>query len=282
MRSGTAWRDLLRSEAIGLPGVVTLDLDEKNNRLVVGVEDAAIISQVRRIGRVLDIPRRALAVVQASRLTPLDHTVRDRVRPALGGLEIHNGNGECTLGFSARSDFFIDGAFGFVTASHCTTDLGGVQNTQFWQQDPFNANDLLGTESLDPTPFSGGTCPDGLTCRNADAAFVTYDAGVVYDFGRLVRSPSWDHVSGPLDIVHGDQLSIVADGTFDPAAVGELIFKVGRTTGGTWGNVVRTCLDAFSGRSGVWILCSTETNGGRDPETVAHQFSTALVPAPKT
>lgn len=172
------WYDRLQAQQIlAVPGVVTTDLDEKRNRLSIGVVDDKAGERVRAELRALgDIPDDAFIVEKVQRVRPAA-TLRELIRPVLGGLQIHLANKFCTLGFNAIGP---GGVRGFVTNSHCTSIQGGVENTVFYQP---NVPDSIGLEVSDPLYFAGYPCPGGRVCRWSDSAFAAYDAGIANTIG---------------------------------------------------------------------------------------------------
>lgn len=152
-------------EVLEMPGVVFVDLDEANNRLLVGVEGPGAMREVRKIAARMGIPADAMEVQE----TPPIHfaaTLRDRVRPVQGGLQIHFSSYLCTLGFNA----IRSGQASFITNSHCTSVQGGTEGTQYYQ--PLSSVDgtVIATEVADPTYWTGGSCPAGRRCRYSDSA----------------------------------------------------------------------------------------------------------------
>ncbi|HET9276276.1 MAG TPA: hypothetical protein VFN96_09410, partial [Gemmatimonadales bacterium] len=121
-----AWRDLVRWHALASPaalaiaGVYWTDADEARNRVVVGVGDLQAMARVRTDLTRLGIPAGAVLVERADPVVRVA-TLRDEVRPVVGGIQIHFPGFLCTLGFNATAG----GQASFVTASHCTTTQGG-------------------------------------------------------------------------------------------------------------------------------------------------------------
>ncbi|MGH7719199.1 MAG: hypothetical protein ACREON_10185 [Gemmatimonadaceae bacterium] len=122
----------------------------------------------------LGLPADAVAVEEAGTVVALQ-TLSDRIRPALGGLEINRGvspfTPTCTMGFivykkdeGGNPDPSL-GRF-FFTASHCSSERG-VVNGNIWGQP--NINNHAAVEVADPPliPFNGGSCPH-TTCQMAD------------------------------------------------------------------------------------------------------------------
>ncbi|MGH7675123.1 MAG: hypothetical protein ACREMV_07610, partial [Gemmatimonadales bacterium] len=114
-------------EVLAIAGTVFADHDEVSNRLVFGVERAAVSQGVRNALARLGIPASAY-MIKVTEPIYMAASLRDRFRPTVGGIQIHFGQFLCTLGFNAD-----DGAErSFITASHCTKKQGGVQSTEYF------------------------------------------------------------------------------------------------------------------------------------------------------
>src|SRR5687767_4406807 len=122
--------------ALAVPGAVITDLDEGSNRLRFGGVDAAAVANIASTLAGLNVPAAATVVeVRAPVVTAA--TLRDRHRPALGGVQINFFPVQaspltlvCTLGFNAR----LNGVNSFITNSHCGYVQGGNETpTEFYQ-----------------------------------------------------------------------------------------------------------------------------------------------------
>lgn len=162
---------------LSLPGVVSTDLDEARNRVVIGVIDDAAAREVEAELDRLRVARSTVIIEKDEPVQPLVD-LRDRIRPARGGIQIEPNEGSfCTLGFNA----IRNGIRGFVTNSHCTNIQGGVEGTIFYQD--LDATDYgydasgykIGVEIADPTYYryyGSDACPWPARCRYSDSAFV--------------------------------------------------------------------------------------------------------------
>lgn len=159
------WRVGL-NDAFAVGGVVFTDIDERHNRLVVGMKDVSRAAEVRAVGERHGVPTEAIHVVAASGFRP---SLRSEHRPMRGGLQISFQTGAfgaftatCTLGYPATRG----GVNGFVTNSHCSRTQAEVDNGRHWQPDRlFLDRNQIGTETVDPGYFTGGACPAGFRCR---------------------------------------------------------------------------------------------------------------------
>lgn len=239
------WRDLAYEYALGRDDVVRLDLDERRNRVAIGITDSGVVTDVEDILLELGIPRGAVVLERAA--DPVkDVTLRDEFRPARGGFEITTTDqfgigpaGICTLGFSAVSGT-KNVAF---TASHCTDEFWDIDNGGAYQ-DTIVGGNFIGYENADPDWFDCDS-PWYATrpCRYSDAANFEYMSTVDFDLGYLART------LGPPATGWGNWGSITIDDANprwhitdkgDPIGT---IHKVGMRTGWTEGDALFSCVD---------------------------------------
>jgi len=252
-----AYRDLdkwfqdVSNEVFAQGRVVFVDLDEAQNRVLVGVERGASHANVRALAARLGVPAEAIAVRDAE---PIHYmaTLRDQVRPVVAGLQINFSNFLCSIGFNATSG----GQASFVTASHCTDRQGGVEGTQYFQPLSTTANSFIGTEVDDPTYFRNRNgCPKGRRCRFSDASRAAYAAGVPFTLGGIAATSAPNNGS----IVITGTIAITAEGS---AVVGDVVNKIGRTTGWTQGTVSATCVNTGVSGTNIVQLCQTFVDAG--------------------
>jgi len=229
---------------VAIAGVIFTDAE--GDVVVVGVEHSQRCDAVREKGKQLGI-----GTLECKETSPivLVATLRDKVRPLQGGLQIAFVKGAlafvCTLGFNA----IRAGVEGFVVNSHCTTKYGGLDGTTDYQPLPATEN-LIGTETADPVFFKGGICPNGKKCRYSDSAFDKRADGVTADLG-LIEQPDGVN-TGSLTIA--GSFRIVGEASSN-AEVGEVLNKVGRTTGWTQGQVTNSCVHTAVSGTNVVFLC---------------------------
>jgi hypothetical protein len=246
---------------LGIRGVVYTDADEMANRVVIGAESSAVASVERALG-MLGISRDAVLIREAAPIYPMQ-TLRDRVRPVAGGLQINFPGFLCTLGFNVRSA--TAPAQGFITNSHCTNNEYGTgpTGTPYWQ--PLgsvpNTSDpnFIGTEVHDLSTFTGGTCPAGRVCRWSDSAGGRYAPGIQNAFARIYRTTG----PGSITIDQANPMfSITAERAFPNP--GDTMHKVGRTTGWTSGTVTQSCVNTNVSGVGIplTLLCQEHVTGG--------------------
>ncbi len=244
------WFQRVSPEVLADDGIVFVDLDETANQLLVGVEHGAKAVWVRGVAARLGLPDGAVAVREVE---PIRYaaTLRDQVRPAVGGLQINFGNFLCTLGFNATAGSQAS----FITNSHCTDRQGGVEGTLYYQSLASQANSFIGTEVADPQYFRGGECPRGKKCRRSDASRASYAGGVSFTLGRIAST------SGPNNssLTITGSFTITAEGN---AVVGQPVNKIGRTTGWTQGTVTNTCVNTGVSGTNIVQLCQTFVSAG--------------------
>jgi hypothetical protein len=246
------WHDRLTPDVLGMPGVVMTDIDDRSNRLTVGVESLESKGDVEDKLFALGVPLEAVNIVETPPVAQ-ELTLRDRRRPIVGGQQISFRRGTstfiCTLGFNAVRA----GVAGYVVNSHCTANQGGVEGTVHHQPTIalFGLN-RIGVETVDPVYWVGAPCPAGRRCRRSDAAFARRDAGVTASQGRIARTPvnsiAWDGVS---------TFRIVREAN---ALVGQVVTKVGRTTGRTSGAVQQTCANINVLGTNITQLCQSRAS----------------------
>ena len=252
----TDWKAQVRS-SLDVRGLVFLDIDESTNQLRIGVEQGTshdlVAAEVTRLG----IPPDAVTVEDASPIRPVA-TLRDRIRPTLGGIQIAfigpttppGFVSVCTIGFNAR--FASSPDTYLVTNSHCSAVQGDNQHTEIFQHTSGSPN-LIALEHADPDYFGEG-CFVHRRCRFSDASLARYLPGVEALVGAIARTTVRGLTAGSLTI--DDQkpaFSIVDKRPF--ALMGETLDKVGRTTGWTVGTVFATCVDVGVAETDLAQLC---------------------------
>lgn len=226
-----------------LAGVVFTDADETSGRLVVGVLDRDVEGLVRNRLPALGVLSQFVDVVETEPIVQVT-TLRDKVRPVVGGLQIRFSNWLCSLGFNAVRG----GVAGYVTASHCSDRQGEVDRTLYYQ--PLNqvADEFIGTEIADPAFFRGKGCPRGRRCRYSDSNFSDGDDAVSFTLSKIAKTTAPNNGSLEID----GEFTISGKG---PASEGQTANKVGRTTGWTQGTVTRTCANTGVSGTNIVLLC---------------------------
>jgi hypothetical protein len=289
-----AWHRASWPQALALPGAVFSDLDEGSNRLRFGGVDAAAVANIAATVLSLGVPAEAVAVELSAPVVQAA-TLRDRIRPAHGGLQLQFFATPaspvislCTLGFNAVSG----GVQSFVTNSHCTNVQGGITvRTDYYQStrggvipDP---NNFLAFEVDDPDYTSGGECPLGRWCRYSDAARAQYGAGQTFTLGQVARTAVRNDgaVSGDDDpsllVIHDATPTWRISGEQATPVLGQRLSKTGRTTGWTGGEVTATCVNVNVSASEITQLCQSMVGayvaGGDSGSQVFGEYSDGTV-----
>ncbi len=265
------WRARLL-HVLAEPGVVFLDIDERRNRINVGVEAwraAKGPEAVHALASQYDVPAAAILLTATEPIVPevaFGSNLRDELSPTPGGMQIYSDGGSgsafyCTMGFVAHRE----GKWGFVTNSHCTNSQGGVDGTHY--QQPGSSGQPFGTETVDPA-YRGdievywgwwtgvASCASqGFTCRYSDSAFIELTSFSQGDFGQIAK-PVCKNCNGNLDIDDGGQARFTISKT-GGVPVGKTVHKVGRTTGWTSAKVLTTCIDISKSNNRL-VLCQNQ------------------------
>jgi hypothetical protein len=243
------WQGWVTGRVLAMRGAVSVDADEARNRVTIGIERGMPVAQVRSAVARTGVPLDAV-VIEETEPVRLMATLRDRIRPVVGALQINfdppdtPGSLVCTLGFNA----IRNGQRSFITNSHCTNTQGGNESTPYWQPTQGAAPTRIATEVADPAYTAGGGCPSGRRCRRSDAARARYASGTTSTLGRIARTSGANN--GSLTIT--GSFRITAEGS---AIVGQQVHKIGRTTGWTRGSVTGTCVNTPV--SDIIQLCQT-------------------------
>jgi hypothetical protein len=243
--------------------VTMSDIDERHNRLTIGVKELKPVVQNQQVVREIEelgIPLEAIAFkeYQGSELTgSLRDDLRGEQRPVIGGVI----SDDCTLGLVVNRS----GTPGFIINAHCTPRPGALENPRapIYQPYGYLTKYLIGHETLDPQGFIGTgrrhpngpewTCRRGERCRWSDSAFVTRRSGVASSQG-IIAKPDRLSMPGNISFKIAGSWSIVALMAGPPD--GTRINKVGAKTGWTEGRVDGTCTREYSlGNTNIQLLC---------------------------
>ncbi len=238
------------------------------NQILIGVAADEQRAGVLRVVENLEIPAAAVIVEVRPPVQTLQ-SVLDRLRPVQAGIQIVSlvgppGQQElaCTVGPTVERL----GQSAFLTASHCTLNPFETDWTYFYQPMANSESDRIGTEVIDPPLFFCLENPD-IGCRNSDAAFALYESGVGSAFGYIAR-PIYRNPLSPTYYIDPANPTFQIVGQWNWAIDGEIVEKVGRTTGWTGGQVIDGCLavmaDTAFGGYGNTIRCAmiVDAEGG--------------------
>lgn len=266
------WKAELRSSGVlGIKGVTLLDINEAQNNITLGVKDLVhkekVFEKVRQIG----IPESAINIIERD---PVEYNIRSKRTTLAGGLQIRYIVGSstytCTLGPVALRN----GVKGFIVNSHCTATRFTVDNEKFYQAKPSDRH--IATETVDPPYFTGGDCPPSRRCAYADAAFAEWKHRGTWNLGRIYKTEYSGHLNGS---THRVGASFIINRKSHLITVGTLVQKVGRTTGWTYGDITRTCVDGNVYQSNITMLCQYAAdygNGSGDSGAPVFQRATPI------
>lgn len=237
-------------------------VDEKANALLLRAETEDDARLATTLAVSAGVPLDAFRVELKTRYIPTK-SLQGEWRPTHAGVRIRRDGvetGGCSLGFNVS--FANNTKRGFVTASHCTSELGrldGATGSMFEQSGghAFGWDDI-GRETFDPafTP-DVPNCPAGGVCRRSDSALGEYSNASNAGLGRIARGFV---ECGPVNGVYkkacgGTCVDKAAPCSTPPEAhltqgwniamvhtwpsieVGTPVHKTGQTTGETVGNV---------------------------------------------
>ena len=290
----SGWHASLRERVWDIQEVISLDLDERGNRLRIGVEGVAgTKGRVYSLADDLQIPEEAIVVYEdeivdilppplippelpsgdyAYATSSHNGTLREPLPPAVGGTQLTIPSSSCTLSFGVR----LVGEVGIVTNSHCTEVQNALDGAEFLYtvdeellavetRDPGNTSDPAGIGRCE-MQFSGSAVDK---CRYSDAAYAK-GAGEVPIAVGLIARPEVLYTGrirpiSAVDIrrvtaIDGDNPYFKIAG-INSVLLGETVNKVGRTTGWTEGVVLETCRDSrVASFLNEVILCNTDSD----------------------
>jgi hypothetical protein len=252
------WQDAATNGAFSVNGTVYVDNDETTNRVRIGVENIGTAGQVRAAAARLGVPVDAVIVDQVAPIVQVASLQNVVDRPVRAGVQINFPGFLCSVGFNATSG----GVKSFITASHCTTKQGGVENTPYYQ--PLQSVDgtVIAREVADPAYTRGAGCPGGRTCRYSDASRAAYVNGANQALGLIAKTSGANN--GSLEIV--GSFTITSDDCTSTlggcVAVGTTINKVGRTTGWTAGTLTNRCVNTGVQGTRIVQLCQNFVSAG--------------------
>jgi len=150
----------------------------------------------------------------------------------------------------------------FITASHCTTKQGGVENTPYYQPLQSVNGTVIAREVADPVYTKGAGCPGGKMCRYSDASRAAYVNGADQALGVIAKTNAANN--GSLEItgtftITSDDCTTTLGGCL---TVGTTVNKVGRTTGWTSGAITNTCTNTGVQGTRIVQLCQTFVSAG--------------------
>jgi hypothetical protein len=227
-----AWAEALNPLLTSRSDVYLIDVDEVENRVLLGVADATATGAVRAEAARLGIPAAAVATQTQAR-PQVRASLRDWQSTLKGGIQIAFGSYYCTLGFNAKRS---TGASIFVTNSHCTTTQNATDGVTIYQNNVVSGY-AIGAEVADRGLYA---CVSGVaSCRQADAAYISNNGSRTTGQGLIART-NWATGANAGTTITGD-FRIVGRYT-GSLPVNSYLDKTGRTSGSTYGLVTNSCV----------------------------------------
>ena len=205
------WYDLLFPEIWALSTTVLSDLDEGENRILIGVSTQAAITYTRQLVESLSVPTEAVKVVETFIIDEAQSIIAndEPLNPIVGGAEIRflkfseeygQSPTACTLGFGVHAATLAThretlatlnvqydrDTSGFITNSHCTNTQGGVEGTNF------EHGNRIGVEIADPEWTLDKCDPNiknglNLPCRKSDSALAYATGNTPLEVGLIAK-----------------------------------------------------------------------------------------------
>jgi hypothetical protein len=290
------WRGQIDGEAPRIPGITMTDVQERTNRVVVGVESEAAGVQVREALARLNIPIEAVQIVQRPRDRELvgrgvapwatqTGTLAGNATTVAAGYRINWYSGGwrwCTLGFNAERWNATRGAYDrvFGTNTHCSNAKGSDTNQNYYQGGTTSTY-LIGVEHLDP-PFVPGTepvgceytnnfcCPSNASCREGDSLLGLWSQ-TRWGFGLIAR-PVPPGSTSPLTVdPNNSPWRINAEKGF--SEWGEDVEAVGATSGWRRGKIEYTCVRGYADGGRQYYCEDDGTFNGTEGDSGGPVFS---------
>jgi hypothetical protein len=268
------WTNVLAASLSGIQGVSTIDADEAENRVRLGVLSETARSNVERAVLQARVPLEAVRIAIEGSVSSLT-SIRDIFRPHIpGGVQLAYGpwqdyafgpiwDGICTIGFNVTN---ASGEKGFLTAAHCMPPSqkgSGSTGGNIFQNTTVNNAVRIGYVAMNVPWTPAVSCPNtSYRCTSADVMFVKYDntSNWLTELVHVAGSPATNSAGGSISSVSGWYNNIQIGAS---AGVGTTVDKIGRTTGWTTGVVSGTCVDILSDSSQTsahYLNCMTQVS----------------------
>jgi hypothetical protein len=246
--------DTIQRDVLGKVQWTFTDIDERNNRIVIGVESSTAIGSARVLALSAGVAPSMFMVSVIPRLPKVQPAfawqptggscvgIQCYQRPLVGGIETTFPVGTdlyaCTIGAIAH----VGSYDGFITASHCTSSQipGSIDQTVYSQ-----GGSAIAQKITDPAWTTAYPCVAGYYCRTSDAAFAYFSGyGAQWAWAKLVRTvyTDWNDSNG---LLVSDLQGITIDAERRPPSIllpaGAQVSKIGRSTGTTTFTVQSTC-----------------------------------------
>lgn len=241
-------------EVMALPGTVFADNDERVGKLVIGVENMNAVRGVETALARLGVAKSDYEIELTQPVHFAATLQNARFSSGVAGMQVHFSQYVCSVGASVDHA----GGSGFIINSHCTATQGGTEGTLYYQPSKTAFPTAIAIEADDPAYFKGGVCPRGKRCRYSDASRSVYQNGYTGARGTIAKTTATSPNTGNLTVDASATWTYTAqDNDGSENVVGNVVNKVGRTTGWTQGQITRTCTNTAVSGSTVYQLCQT-------------------------
>ncbi|WP_337171503.1 hypothetical protein [Gemmatimonas aurantiaca] len=249
--------------------VVSLDIDERRGKVVVGITSAA--AEARVVAARATSLAKALVIFESVNPVVLTSstTLNYRRRPITGGYEIGPSGCTTTIGARRGSEELI------LTNSHCSANAWSLDGGSIRQNNSGSAP-FFGAEVTDPSTYACGTLFVPRRCRHADVAAYSATGVDLFPTDTLGWAPgliarTTFGVAGLMQTAGSTEVdsldphwTVIAEVNFP--LWNEALHKVGVTTGWTFGSVYETCKDVRLGSHGrPLIVCADKAHLNMEP-----------------
>lgn len=253
-----AWKDAISQHFFANPQLVSVDADERANKVTLGVSDAKAIPALEELAKTLGVAEEALSIIVETEPTVRMQTKLNQAwTPPAAGVQIRPASGGyCTLGMGVLS-YYLGWQQGYLTAAHCINDITlthGVTGPKFYQPAP--GRPYGGVFLNTPWSSTDPSCGGYALCTTADVMVLT---GMLPNVARHVKNTL------PGSIVVTGQDSVEA--SIFPSVGLTNLRRVGATSGTSTGDVLATCENRVStGPLGPLMnLCVDRIGGSVSP-----------------
>jgi len=256
-----AIRALVRSRVLPTVDAVNLlYIDERRNRLIIGIAPGDSEVEVLRALSDAQIPSTAFQLIRAKTARPVAN-LTDTFSPVPGGVAIGS---PCTL--AANVDRF--GTTAALTAAHCF--LNGFGGGSATMRQPWVGGRTIGSGKVAESDIStGSSCPSGMSkCTFTDAVLVEYDHADTAQFGKIAKSHLHDESDESIDLTVSGRYTITGKGS---VMADDTVQYTGSRTGAWEARVWDTCADrkidySDLGLGDIWLRCQLFLRTGVLPE----------------
>jgi hypothetical protein len=267
-------------QLLSMPGTTFTDIDERQGKLRVGLENIGLRSEVLSKAHRWGIPESAIAIEVSGPIRD-DSSTWTRRRPVPGSSVVRFVKGGVYDGCTAGMNLLRSSVRYLVTNSHC-----GYRNTDDNIVLENDSSRQIAVEHFDLPFWTGAGCPAGRSCRFSDAALFAYYDSVSYDLGKILYTDYQDSIT-----INNFRLSITSTGTQCPVpgvscdydnSGGYYANIVGGISGWTDGFNTATCVDSNPAGTSYTYLCQMRADYPSQAGDSGSMVWTTVTPATYT